>query len=144
VEADELQQLALMLRASGFNCLELSRPGEFVKLTMARRRGSAVAVNEEDQAALGAFAPAHTASAATVVRAESAGLFLAAHPARHAPFARVGDTVRKDDVLGLAKIGPIYAPVTAPADGVVTRIIATDGALLGFGSPVMELGPLPG
>jgi len=61
---------------------------------------------------------------------------------RNAPFVNIGDTVRKNDVVGLLKTGLIYAPVTAPIEGVVSRIVATDGEMLGFGSPVMELEPV--
>jgi acetyl-CoA carboxylase biotin carboxyl carrier protein len=43
----------------------------------------------------------------------------------------------------LLKIGLLYAPITAPTAGIVTRITAADGALLGFGSPVFELEPNP-
>jgi acetyl-CoA carboxylase biotin carboxyl carrier protein len=62
---------------------------------------------------------------------------------RNGPFVKVGDRVRENDVLGLLKIGVLYAPITAPTAGVVTKITAADGTLLGFGSPVFELEPTP-
>ncbi|MBS1155282.1 MAG: acetyl-CoA carboxylase biotin carboxyl carrier protein subunit [Proteobacteria bacterium] len=139
MELNELQQLIAKLEASGLRSLELSRPGERVKLTMSDNSEVQV-VNADDTVELFA-APAslQAAPAGTTVLTEAAGLFLATHPMRSKPLAEVGQSVKKNDVLGLLKIGPVYAPVTAPADGVVTQILASDGALLGFGAPVLEI-----
>ena len=138
MESNELQQLAGMLRASGFTSLEFSRGDESVRLTVAQDDAMVTVTAEEAPDYL--VAPEDHGVA---VLAESAGLFLAGHPMRDRPFARVGEAVAKGDVLGLLKIGPIYAPVTAPADGVVARILTAEGALLGFGTPVLELAPIP-
>lgn len=139
MELNELQQLIAKLEASGLHSLELSRPGERVKLTL-RANHEVQVVNATGMAEhLAAPASAQAAPAGTTVLTEAAGLFLATHPMRSKPLAEVGQSVKKNDVLGLLKIGPIYAPVTAPADGVVTQILATDGELLGFGAPVLEI-----
>lgn len=141
MELNELQQLIAKLEASGLRSLELSRPGERVKLTMSDNSEVQV-VNADDTVELFA-APAslQAAPAGTTVLTEAAGLFLATHPMRSKPLVEVGQSVKKNDVLGLLKIGPVYAPVTAPTDGVVTQILASDGALLGFGAPVLGIAP---
>lgn len=136
MESNELRQLSEMLRTSGFTCLEFSRAGESVRLAVSPGSGAVTIAHMETPG----DAVASAANAVTA-QAGSAGVFLAAHPLRDAPFVRVGQTVAEGDVLGLLKIGPIYAPIPAPAAGVVSKIVAAEGALLGFGSPVMELGP---
>jgi acetyl-CoA carboxylase biotin carboxyl carrier protein len=142
MEADEIRQLGAWLKASGFRCLELSRPGECVRLTLSG--GRKMAVESRARPADTAAAYSGTAGAGrmnTPVLTQTAGVFLAAHPACSTPLTTIGSFARENDVLGLLKIGLIYAPVYAPADGVVVKIFAVDGELLGFGSPVLELGP---
>jgi len=141
VELHEIQQLSSWLQSSGFSCLEFSRPGERIRLSVSGRPQAPNVVAEGTAAPLVPPTPESVDDGRTVVLTGSAGVFTAIHPLRSTPFVAVGDTVRKDDVLGLLKIGQVYAPVTAPADGVVTRIIAVDGALLGFGAPVLVLSP---
>ena len=142
MELNELQQLIASLEASGLRSLELSRPGARIKLTVSDNNGVPQVVIADDMTELSA-APVspHDVPVGTTVLTEAAGLFLATHPMRSKPLACVGDVVKKNDVLGLLKIGQIYAPVTAPTDGVVTKILATDGVLLGFGTPVLEMAP---
>jgi acetyl-CoA carboxylase biotin carboxyl carrier protein len=144
MELNELQQLVACLEASGFHSLELSRPDGRVKLTVSKS-------NEVRIEAL-ADATAHVVSGDSPqkspgginVTAGSAGIYLATHPMRSSPWVALGSAVKKHDVLGLLKIGPIYAPITAPADGVVTQILASDGVLVGFGAPVLEILPSSG
>lgn len=141
MDLNELQQLIASLEASGLRSLELCRPGERVKLTLCEN--NEVLIESGDTAAAPSPAAVNSPAgpASTTLLTESAGFFLAAHPMRNKPWVSVGDTVKKNDVLGLLKIGQIYAPITAPADGVITQILASDGALLGFGAPVLEMTP---
>jgi len=143
VELDEIQQLSSWLQSSGFSCLEFSRAGERIKLNVSGRPQTPVVVAEGTETPLVRPAPEGVGNGHAVALTGSAGVFVAAHPLRNAPFVSVGDTVRKDDVLGLLKIGQVFAPVTAPVDGVVTRIIAVDGALLGFAAPAVEISRRP-
>lgn len=143
MELDQLQQLTAWLLSSDLRCLELSRPGERVRLTVADSSRSAGSIDDDkpDATVPAAIPGGHPDSGAFVVRTESAGLFTLRHPMRNEPFVEVGDRVRENTVLGLLKIGLLYAPITAPTAGAITKITATDGALLGFGSPVFELEP---
>jgi len=137
VELNEIQQLVAWLEASGMRSLYLNRPGECLRLKVPGSNPARVA---DPDGVSGRSTPA-AAGAKPVALAEAAGIFLAAHPMRNAPFVKIGDTVRKNDVVGLLKTGLIYAPVTAPIEGVVSKIVATNGAMIGFGSPVLELDP---
>lgn len=138
MELNEIQQLIAWLKASGMRNLELNRPEERLRLKVSG--SDPIRVANRVGGPVTSTPPA--ASRRRVAQAESAGIFLAAHPMRHAPLVKVGDTVRKNDVLGLLKTGLIYAPVTAPIDGVVSKIVATNGQMIGFGSPILELDPV--
>jgi len=47
--------------------------------------------------------------------------------------------VRAGDPLGLLRIGALLIAVVAPRDGVVDRMLAADGALVGYGAPLARL-----
>ncbi len=76
---------------------------------------------------------------AILARASIAGRFLSAHPWRSEPLATVGQAVAKSDIVGLVQVGPLYVPVTAPADGIVEAVLAEPGTLIGYGTPVARL-----
>jgi acetyl-CoA carboxylase biotin carboxyl carrier protein len=141
VDLNELKQLVAWLEASDLRSLELSRPGEYLKLTVSGNNQAVVIAAEGVTDASALPEGGCGESAEMTVHTESAGVFVATHPMRSAPFAKVGDFVKKNDILGLLKIRHIYAPITAPVDGVVTQIVATDGVLVGFGAPVLRIDP---
>jgi len=139
VDLNELQQLVAWVEASDLRRLELTCPEGHITLT--RSENDQVVVNT----AAGPKGPAaflgNDEGSAKTVFAETAGLFVSAHPMRAKPFAMIGDSVRRTDVLGLLQVKHLYAPIRAPIDGVVTEILATEGALVGFGTPVFRLTP---
>lgn len=138
MELSEIQQLTAWLKISGIRSLELNRPGECLSLKVSGSDQLRVA----DRDGVAGSMPPPQASLREVAQTQSAGIFLATHPMRNAPLVNTGDFVKKNDVVGLLKTGLIYAPITAPIDGMVSRIVATDAEMLGFGSAVLELDPV--
>ncbi len=137
MELNELQQLIASMEASGLHSLELRRPGERLKLTLIAN--DAIPSQPGEVTVISEVACPSPTQAGITVRTEAAGLFLASHPMRTSPLTQVGATVKQNEVVGLLKIGPIYAPISAPVDGVVSQIYATEGTLLGYGAPVLEI-----
>ena len=74
----------------------------------------------------------HTAE---ITRAWSQGLL------RPNSFVRPGDSVKQGDIVGLLRIGRIYAPVMAPVDGIVTAIRARHEKPVGFGTCLVDIRP---
>ena len=138
MELSEIQQLTAWLKASGMRSLELNRPAE--RLRLQASVDDQLRAAKWDSASISTQPP--KASRREVAQTQSAGIFQTTHPMRDAALVNVGDAVNKNDVVGLLKIGLIYAPVIAPIDGVVSRIVATDAEMLGFGSAVLELEPV--
>lgn len=138
MELNELKQLAAWLQASDIECIEIARVGESVRMSVERSDRPLVqaAVNEDHTARL-ADADSERAS----VVADSVGLFLATHPLRPNSFVRPGDSVKQGDIVGLLRIGRIYAPVMAPVDGIVTAIRARHEMPVGFGTCLMDIRP---
>jgi acetyl-CoA carboxylase biotin carboxyl carrier protein len=133
VDIDELRTISEWLEAAGIERLEIRRPGYSLRLIMAR--GADVPV---ERPALEPELDAHH----LFITAPVVGIFLTAHPARSAPFVRLGDTVSAGDVIGLLKVGLIYQPVIAPSDGTVVELLAEPDTLVGFGTPLMQLRPV--
>ncbi|MCY0385901.1 hypothetical protein OVY01_01320 [Robbsia sp. Bb-Pol-6] len=125
-----------------------------LRLSMpARHRTAAPPAHAPDRAqalpAYGAPAAVHstTPTADTMrvtVRATSPGIFLSDHPDREA-FAATriapdgGVRLRAGEMIGLLQAGPLYLPVTMPADGALSRCIATPGTVVGYGQALFEI-----
>ena len=130
---DQARQLSQWLSGTDIELLELTGPGKVIRL---RRNGagySAAAGPQPDVAIQGA------ASTATVVRAGSVGIALHAHPLRQEALVRAGQQVAAGQALLLLRIGAVLLTVPAPRAGVVSRVIAADETLVGYGDPLVEL-----
>ncbi|UVC08765.1 hypothetical protein IHQ71_27175 [Rhizobium sp. TH2] len=64
--------------------------------------------------------------------ADAPGVFLSCHPADKAEPIWPRD-VRRGEIIGWLKVGPLLRPVTASEDAVVTGPRLPDGSLAGYG-----------
>jgi len=128
-------QLSTWMSGTDIELLELRGPNTALRL----RRDGAAPVG----AAAAPVPPRPPTAAAsrktTVVTAPSVGVLLHRHPQREAALAPVGTRARAGQPLALLQIGMLLLPVPAPRDGVVTRHVAADRAIVGYGDPVVEL-----
>jgi len=137
IETTDIEHLAQILERSGVDAIEIEEPGRSLKLVM-------------DTAARMAASPTFAAAASpagdhsVIVKADVAGYFLAAHPWRDKPFVAPGQSIEAGAIVGLVKIGLLYAPVVAPAAGTVDTVIAETGATVGYGTPIARIRPLVG
>ena len=69
------------------------------------------------------------------------GVFLHAHPLSETPLASARSRVSRGQPLGLLRIGAVLQPVRSPRDGILARVVALDGALVGYGDALFELEP---
>ncbi|HEX9857263.1 MAG TPA: biotin/lipoyl-containing protein [Paracoccaceae bacterium] len=67
------------------------------------------------------------------------GRFLAAHPRRPGIRVEPGTGIVTGQILGYLQTGATLTAITAGQSGTVARILATDGDLLGYGTPVLAL-----
>ncbi|MGY4285175.1 acetyl-CoA carboxylase biotin carboxyl carrier protein [Bradyrhizobium sp. LM2.7] len=91
-----------------------------------------------------ATAAGSAADHAVIAKADVAGHFLAAHPWREQPFVAPGQRIEAGAIIGLVKIGLLYAPVISPAAGTVDVVIAETGAMVGYGTSIARIRPLAG
>ena len=74
-----------------------------------------------------------------VVTAALAGIFLDRHPLRSSPLVKSGASVRQGEIVGLLRLGSVLAPVISPIDGVMAGNLVISGALVGFGTELLEI-----
>ncbi|MBY5542084.1 acetyl-CoA carboxylase [Rhizobium leguminosarum] len=119
------------LTAAGVDGLEISRPGGQLRIVVAGKDGARIS-------STGATPPA-PGSASAVVRAPMAGRFCLEHPISATP-QNLPRSVSDLDIVGFVGVGHILLPLRAGRSGVLTRLLAEPGALVGFGDPLFEIG----
>jgi acetyl-CoA carboxylase biotin carboxyl carrier protein len=58
------------------------------------------------------------------VRAPMSGIFYRTPSPEDAPYVKVGDVVKKKQVIGLLETMKVFQKVKSPADGVISEIVA--------------------
>ncbi|MBY3132801.1 acetyl-CoA carboxylase biotin carboxyl carrier protein [Rhizobium laguerreae] len=122
------------LTAAGVDGLEISRPGGQLRIIVAGERGGGINSTEATPPAPG-LAPG---SASAVVKAPMAGRFCVEHPTSATP-QNLPRSVSDADIVGFVGVGHILLPLRAGRSGVLTRLLAEPGALVGFGDPLFEI-----
>lgn len=131
IDTTDIERLAQILEHSGIASIEIEENGRSFRLVME---------NTEPTAPPPSIAPiARRSDAAVIAKADVAGIFVAAHPWRTKPFVEPGQRIEAGAVVGLVKIGLLYAPVLSPAAGIVDAIIEETGATVGYGSPIVSV-----
>ena len=122
------------LTAAGVNGLEISQPDGQLRIVVAGKGGARISSTEATPRAPG-LAPG---SASAVVKAPMAGRFCVEHPASATP-QKLPRSVSDADIVGFVGVGHILLPLRAGRSGILTRLIAEPGALVGFGDPLFEI-----
>lgn len=74
-----------------------------------------------------------------VVKSPIVGTFYAAPSPDKAPFVRVGDTVKKGDVIMIIESMKLMNEIQSEFDGTVKEILVSDGQAVEFDQPVMVI-----
>ena len=76
----------------------------------------------------------------TPVKAPIVGTFYSKPRPDAAPFVTVGSKVKKGDILYILETMKVMNEISAECDGVVSKILASDGDALEYGQTVMIIG----
>jgi len=147
---DDVDRILKLLEASAFDSLDLEIDG--LKLSL-RRHGAAAAPVPHPAAAPAAPRPEPAAAAAgpeptaaatgiNEVLAPLLGTFYRAPKPGAAPFVEPGATVEPDTVVCIVEVMKLMTSVSAGVAGEVLEILATDGALVEYGQPLLRIRPL--
>jgi len=132
---DQVGALSDWLARAGLDRLELTGPG----LSLQLRR--AAPPNETPASQEPVLTTSIDDAAVETVRSPGIGRFLRAHPLHRDPLVQPDQPVKPGQPVGLLQAGTILSPVLAPRAGIVAEIMAAEGALLGWGDPVLSLWP---
>ena len=127
-----LPALVARLRASRLGELEVRNDGWRVRL----RRDPAATARPAAGGAASAADGESESPAGSVVRSTAVGYFIPA------PGLLVGATVQSGDLLGTIDVLGIAQEVTAPAAGLVARVLAEDGQAVEYGQVLADIDPL--
>ncbi|MCP3443106.1 acetyl-CoA carboxylase biotin carboxyl carrier protein subunit [Bradyrhizobium sp. CCGUVB14] len=133
IELTEIAHLAQILERSGVATIEIEQPGQSLKLV----------VDTGPRMAESPMPATPAVDHSVIAKADVAGHFLTAHPWRDRPFVAPGQRVEAGAIVGLVRIGLLYAPIVAPATGIVDAVIAEPGATVGYGTAIARIRPLP-
>ena len=75
----------------------------------------------------------------TEVKSPVVGMFYSSPDPASAPFVKVGDQVKKGDVLCLIEVMKQMNEVTAPQDGQVADVCVSNGCIVEYGQTLMKL-----
>lgn len=133
LDATHIECLARLLETSGLASIEIENETQSLKLVVERGASSQVA----------AAVPSPEEHSHVIATADVAGHFLAGHPWRATPFVEPGERIEAGTIVGLVKVGLIYAPVLSPAPGILDAVLADTGAMVGYGTPIARIRTAP-
>lgn len=80
----------------------------------------------------------------TVVRADTDGTFYARPDPGAPPYAELGAPIERAAMLGLVEVMKTFTPVRAPASGVITQVLVSEGGAVRAGQALFWIGPSAG
>ena len=149
IDSALVRELAELLTDNALTEIEVEDGGRRIKVsrqsatitaaTAPAAAAPAPAANPAAAAAAPAGAAEDDVSGETVKSPMVGTAFLAAEPGG-APFVKVGDAVKAGDTLLIVEAMKVMNPITAPAGGVVRKIMVADAHPVEFDQPLVIIG----
>ena len=126
----EIERLVLAAQRAGISEIEISHSGFELRV----RVGGGAARAEA------AFPPPEEGGrTGKCVRSPGVGVFRRRHPVTGLALVASGQAVTAGQPVAYLQAGPVLRAVTTTEDGVIGETLADDGALVGYGSPLLVL-----
>ncbi|PWM32121.1 MAG: acetyl-CoA carboxylase biotin carboxyl carrier protein [Clostridiales bacterium] len=158
----EVNELIQTFSRHGLTCLELEENGKRIVIKKeygqpghenARQEGGAqvqpggqLAEEEMWETAGHPHAQAAPQGAETpqeeghIIKAPLVGMFYNSPSPEEEPFVRVGETVKKGQVIGIIEAMKLMNEVTSDRDGTVKEIFVENGQVVEYGQPLFSIG----
>lgn len=132
MDLSNIMDLLERFEASSLSFFELELSGAHLK--MKKGEEAAIPVSRENKEILPAKAiePKKEESKQKELRTPLAGTFYCAPSPDEEPFVKVGQKIRKGDVIGIIEAMKLMNEVTASEDGIVEEIVAGNGELVAY------------
>ena len=138
MDVKNIRQYAELMREMELTALELHLEDGTIRMER-NLPVSAPAPGAVQTVSVPAEAPAVREPAADEVVSPMVGMFYTAPAENAAPFVQVGDYVHRGDVLCIIEAMKLMNEIVAEEDGVITQILAANGAVVEFGQPLFRM-----
>lgn len=141
---EQVYELMDKLVSTGLGEVEIEAEGVKVKLK-AKEPKQQVVQAVSAAPAVSAAAPAAAAPSeekelsGKIIKSPIVGTFYQASAPDKEPFVRVGDTVRKGDVVFIIESMKLMNEVASDYDGTVAEVLVENGQPVEFGQPILRL-----
>ena len=138
MEPTKIREYAQLLREMDLTALEIQADGT-VRLERNPSAPAAPAVEAPAARAERAVPSAPAEPDASVVVSPMVGVFYIAPQENAEPFVQVGSEVKQGDVLCIIEAMKLMNEITVEFDGVVTEVLAVNGAVVEYGQPLFRV-----
>ncbi|MDO4280918.1 MAG: biotin/lipoyl-containing protein [Peptococcaceae bacterium] len=133
----EIRKYAALMKELGLTGIEIDEERGYFRLECAQPK---VVMADAPVMQQPACAPQAAASYKTVTfRSPMVGVYYAQPTEDGEPFIRVGDSVRKGDVLCIVESMKLMNEIVAENDGVIEEICVENGALIEYGTALFRI-----
>ena len=136
-EPEQIGQMATWLAQAGLESLELSNEAAGLKLRICVRQTASGATAPDAPTA----AQPDASAGLVAVKTPYFGHLCLTHPQRDSAFSPVGAKVAQGDIVALLTLDSLQLPVHAPVAGTVATVTGQAGALVGYGTTIMQIQP---
>lgn len=129
-----IEKLMRMLEQSDLEMLDVEEGSMRIRLAKA-------GATPVDPDPLSGSTATQTQTAPTpILAAGISGTFYAAPSPGAAPFVTIGDRVTEGQQLGIIEAMKLLNPIEADRDGIIAKVLVTDGQSIVPGTPLFEIG----
>jgi len=146
MDLKELEKLIKLFEASKITILELDENGTKIKLSKNKNdiiignNSQEATTISSDKAEANAIDDAPVAIDGTVVKSPLVGTYHEAPYKDANPFVKTGDKVKKGEKLCIIEAMKVMNEITAPCDGTIKKIYASDGEMVEYGKELFVIG----
>ncbi|GAA4334637.1 hypothetical protein GCM10023165_10590 [Variovorax defluvii] len=138
ITGSELQRVVQRLQGSDATFFEYEGPQGILRLHFSRQPGTQLPSDRDARATV--QSPPGTGDASMPLRSPGIGLLCVKHPLTGLEPVREGEPARQGQILAFLRTGDVLTPVVADRDAAAIWPVAQDGALVGYGDVLFELG----
>ena len=146
MDLKELEKLIKLFEASKITILELDENEKKIKLSKNKNdiiignNSQEATTISSDKVEANAIEDAPIAIDGTVVKSPLVGTYHEAPYKDANPFVKTGDKVKKGEKLCIIEAMKVMNEITAPCDGTIKKIYASDGEMVEYGKELFVIG----
>lgn len=138
MEETNIRKYAGLMRELGLTALEVSEDGKNVRLEMGSQQAVPTAAAPAPGPANPPSAPKAQAGVADIT-SPMVGVFYASPAENAEPYVKVGDRVKKGDVLCIIEAMKLMNEITSDISGTVMEVCAGNAQVVDFGHVLMRV-----